>query len=290
MKRYIFPFLNVLLSFSLIGPSVDSYAAGEITAEQLIERHLQSLGEPAALANAQSRGFVGISTFEVILGGVGRPPLGSSMLASEGGKLGISMKYDDREYPGEYFAFDGKEVSVFHISPGVKSPLAQFVYRFDDIIREGLLGGALSTSWALLKIDKRQPRILKYDVREIEGRRLHELTYLPKDGLGNMKIELYFDWETFRHVRTEYLVRIHDDLSLPPAGLSIMEVVPEYRYHLIEKFDNFVEVAGITMPQSYSIDYSAEEQNYTFIGRWSMEAKAWIVDKSFDERIFQAEK
>jgi hypothetical protein len=291
---------NVLLSCFFIGALLfhphstvqpaDAYAGENFTAEQLIANHLQSLGKPEALMNAQSRGFVGTSSFEVILGGIGRYPYGLAMFASEGRKLGIAMSYQNAEYPGEYFAFDGKEVSVSHIRPGVKSPLAQFLYRFDDVMKEGLLGGALSASWPLLNIREKQPRVLKYGVRKIDGRRLHKLVYRPRDGLGNMKIELYFDWETFRHVRTEYLVRILNDLSLPPASLSIMEVVPEYRYHLIEEFDKFGSVGGIVLPQNYSLHYTVEGQNFTFIGLWKLRAGGWVLNKSYDERVFQAEK
>ena len=48
---------------------------------------------------------------------------------------------------------------------------------------------------------------MKYGEAKVEGRKLHMIEYRPKNRLGDVKIKLYFDWDTFRHVRTEYNVR-----------------------------------------------------------------------------------
>ena len=47
---------------------------------------------------------------------------------------------------------------------------------------------------------------LKYSKRKIEGPQLHEITYSPKSrgGTLQLRIKLFFNLETFRHVMTEY--------------------------------------------------------------------------------------
>ena len=73
-------------------------------------------------------------------------------------------------------------------------------------MKEGLLGGIFSTGWPLLNL-KDKPATLAYREATIDGRRLHEIDYHPKQGFGDMKIKLYFDMETYRHVRTEYRLK-----------------------------------------------------------------------------------
>ncbi len=77
------------------------------------------------------------------------------MCVSDGKKLAIVLKYSDINYPGEYFAYNGKDVSVGHISPGQKSPLADFLFRYNGIMKEGLLGGVFSTGWPLLNLQEK---------------------------------------------------------------------------------------------------------------------------------------
>ena len=124
-------------------------------------------------------------------------------------------------------------------------------------MKEGLLGGIFSTGWPLLNL-KDKPVTLAYRETTIDGRRLHEIDYHPKQGFGDMKIKLYFDMETYRHVRTEYRLIVHDDMSAAPGGFgtrtgtyrapaqrdvpgfdSLQQGLPDSIYVLVEKFDDF---------------------------------------------------
>jgi hypothetical protein len=234
---------------------------------------------------------------------------GTSMCVSDGNRLAIVLKYGDINYPGEYFAYDGKEVSVGHISPGQRSPLADFLFHHNGIMKEGLLGGVFSEGWPLLKLQEKQAD-LAYRDATIDGRRLHELEYRPKQSLRDMKIKLYFDLETYRHIRTEYRFRVFDDMTAAPGGSgtrvgrfqtpgtdggttgfdTLRQGLPQSIYLLVEKFDDFKKVGAMTLPHSYTIDYSVEGQGHTFIGKWTMNAVQWAFNRPYDERIFVAQK
>jgi Tfp pilus assembly protein PilF len=54
----------------------------------------------------------------------------------------------------------------------------------------------------------------------VEGCRLYEIEYIPKNRLADMKIKMYFDPDTFHHARTEYRMRIRDDMSASPGDPS----------------------------------------------------------------------
>jgi hypothetical protein len=139
-------------------------------------------------------------------------------------------------------------------------------------MKEGLLGGALSTAWPLLKIQETQPR-LKYNKAKLAGRPMHELEYRPKKGLGDFRIVLFFESETFRHVRTEY--RLQNPAKEDHTVLS-------------EEFGDFKEVDGMMLPQRYTISFSsAGPRKSTFLAHWIFDAKQWAHNGQIDSSIFR---
>jgi hypothetical protein len=171
-------------------------------------------------------------------------------------------------------------------------------------MKEGLIGGVWSSAWPLLNVQERQPK-LKYNEAKVEGRRLHELEYRSEKGLGDRVIaKLYFDFETFRHVRSEFGVRVRYDMSAPagdrvtssPATLdqnitnpAVFEM-PDSIYKLVETFDDFKEAGGIVLPHSYVIKYSVEGQGNSFIGEWTQKLVQRIYNGKVDQQFFKAQK
>ena len=261
-----------------------------LTPEKLMAEHIKSIGEPATLSSVQTRAFVGFTDVDFIQGIFGRVEGGISSFVSDGEKLQVVLKFGDLTYPGEYIAYDGSSVSVGHISPGQRSPLADFLFRFNGVMKEGFVGGTLSLAWPLLNPDDIRTR-LKCKSVKVEGRELYRLEW-PINLLGNIKIKMYFEPGTYRHVRTEYMVRIQNDVSARGDYSDIMsyELMPESIYTLIEEFDDFRKVSGMTLPHKYSLEYSIEGQGQSFIGRWTIMAEKWIFNRTFDEKIFVAQK
>lgn len=282
---------RLLFFIALIVGITPCFAQQEMTPDGVIAEHLKSLGN-AQVVGATNKAFLGEASAAVYQGGTGSM-VGTAMLVSDGPKVSIVAKFNDINYPGEYFAFDGKEVSVGHISPGQRSPIADFLFRYNPLIKDGLLGGVLSGAWPLLNIAERQVD-LKYKLATIDGKPLHEIEYQPKNYLRDMKIKLYFDTENFRHVRTEYRVRIRDDMSTQASG-SIGgfiggQAIADSIYVMIEKFDDFKKVGVMVLPHRYSIDYSVEGQSNAFVGKWTLNAQQWFFNRPYDERIFKAQK
>jgi hypothetical protein len=317
-----FSALFLCLSFFVSRSSRASSQDGVLTPEKLIDKHLKSLGNPEALAATRSRGISGKVGVEFVLGATGNIPNGQFMYVSEGPKIGLQMKFDDINYPGEHFAFDGKDVSAAHITPLQRSPLADFIFRHYPIMKEGLLGGVLSLSWPLLNIENKRIGT-ELTEREVEGRRLYVLEYgFPGKRPGFMIVRLFFNMRNFQHVRTEYEVQTADDLTaarriLTADDLSpwdaaerargsifiagepgqmakkptIMDSLADSKYLMVEKFDDFADVGGVILPRSYSIDYSVEGQGVSFIGKWKISAKYFTNNGGdIDQAFFQAQK
>ena len=79
----------------------------KLTAKQLVAEHLKSLGTPDALSAIRTRAAVGTITFRTVRGSTGQAS-GQAQWASEQEKMGFIMRFNDVDYPGEHFAFDGK--------------------------------------------------------------------------------------------------------------------------------------------------------------------------------------
>lgn len=302
MARKILPLpsLGILLLSLVFSQFLQAGSNEELTAEKLIVAHLKSIGNPAVLKKIQSLTFVGTSEVEFIQGMHGKMA-GNSMFVSQGPRIGVALKFADPNYPGEYFAYDGKDVTVGHMSPGQKSPIAEFIFRYNRVLKDGMLGGVLSGSWPLLDAAKALADS-KCRKTKIEDRELYELEYRPKDSLGLMKVRMYFDPATFRHVRTEYKVQVRDDASArteAPADIDdlrkqfqqISEARADSYYTLVEKFDEFKKVGGLTLPHRYVLDYQLEGSGHAFIANWTQKVAKWGFNaQNLDPKIFQAQK
>ena len=267
--------------------------------EELIAGHLKSVGDQAALAQVKSMVFVGTCEADFILGMSGNM-MGASMIISEGSNTGIVMKFQDINYPGEHFAYDGKNVTVGNIKPGLKSPIADFVFRYNKVMKNGMLGGIFSRSWPLLDVKGNKPRSMKVRTVKVEGTDLYELEYRPMDDHGDMKIRLFFDPETYRHVRTEYKVTTKDDVTGGTGSspfvdggirdMAIADVRGESYYTLTEIFGDFRKAGALTLPYSYTLDYMIDGNNQSgFIAKWKTNALEIGVNTSdIDPEIFKA--
>ena len=278
-----------------------------LSAEEVVANHLQSIGKPEVLKNVRARAFRGSASFEFIQGMSGSSSNGVVIYASDATRTAINLKYNDLNYPGEHFAFNGQDVSVAYISPGQRSPLADFVFRYSALMKEGFLSGVWSLSWPLLDVKGKKPD-LKYKVIKDDGRKLHEIEYRPKKNLGDLTVKMYFDFETFRHVRTSYRVRVRNDNSTRTeagerrkgAGISrydndptseIYDDVPDSIYLLIEKFDDFRDHDGLMLPTLCSYEYSVEGQGNSIVAHWSMKADGPFAHNSkIPENFFTAQK
>ena len=285
MKKRTCLLLSVLCILAVQLNSVCA-AAGNPTPEELIAAHLKALGVVSGSAAAQIKSiiFTGQADVEFIQGMQGKMN-GPVTLVSQGNKMVISMKFSDINYPGERFAYDGKSVNVGTIQPpGVKSPIADFIFRYNKIMKNGLLGGVFSNAWPLLDIKRGKPSFMEVRRTKVEGKELYELEYRPKDRHGDMKIRMFFDPETYRHVRTEYKVTTKDDVSTNLPGRNLdpdenlwaisAQASGEAYYILTEKFGDFRQVAALTLPHSYEIDYDiAGTAQYGFVGKWKIEVQ-----------------
>ena len=164
------------------------------------------------------------------------------------------------------------------VTPGVRSVLGGFLMTNDVIFKQGLMGGTLSATWPLLEGDSEHSQLEYVGARKIENREVHELRYRPRGGSA-LEITLFFEKETFRHVRTEYKRLI--PAQLDTRGYTNVQT-RESRYKMIEDFSLFREEGGLMLPHIYTIKLSADTQSGTFLADWTIKLTQFVYNDKID--------
>jgi hypothetical protein len=274
--------LGLLALVLQIGLPRLGYAA-DMNPEDLVAKHLDSIGTADARAAAKSRAVQGKLVFKVLVGGGGTVE-GSWGRVSEQRKSHFVMRFGAGNYRGEEFVFDeNKTYIAADTSSQRRSRFGDFVHSQDYILKEGLLGGELSTGWALQTLDQDRPHLVYAGLKKIDGRQVHDLEYHSKKS-SDMRIDLYFDPETFHHVKTTYAMSIAAGLGRTITDSAKQQ---EVRYTIEERFADFRTAEGITLPTTYSIEYTQEQQNgNTEVYHWDMTADKIMENVSLDPKNF----
>jgi hypothetical protein len=271
-----------VLALSLAGSFCSAHAA-ETTPEEIVAKHLDSIGTAEARAAVRSRAVQGTLHFKMLVGGGGET-FGSWGRVSEQRKSNFVMRFGNGNWRGEQFVFDGDKTSfAAATSTHDRSTLARFVNSQDFIVKEGLLGGELSTAWALQNLDHSRVKLGYIGLKKVDGHELQCIEYLSK-GTSDMSVKLYFDPETYRHVMTVYSV------SQPNFGGTIRNSAQqrEIRFTLVERFSHFESDNGITLPRHYDLQYTEELQDgATRVYDWDMTADKILSNLDLDPRNFQ---
>jgi hypothetical protein len=187
------------------------------------------------------------------------------------------------QYPGEQFGFDGSKVLTGHLPSGRRSALSLYLEQQNAPLKDGLLGGTLSTAWALLRIDQLKPKLEYRGLKKIEGRELHEVGYRPQKGSPDLKITLYFDAVTFRHVRTHYEFKVPARLGNGPNESNRFQ---EDYYQLVEDFDDFRAVDALMVPYKYRLQLNVQTSAGTILSDWNVVVGQVSHNQALDDQIF----
>ncbi len=250
--------------------------------EELMARHLEAMGSPEARNAVKWRTVGGAINLTLRLGGAGNVA-GEAMMVSTERRFRYGMKFRSVDYPGEDMAFDGSQVHAGFLPKGGRSQLSAFLTQQPTILKEGLLGGVLSTDWALLHLDQQQPRLDYRGLKKSSGRELHEMTYRPRKGDASLKITLYFDPATFYHVRTQYNFQIAASIGTKESP----EQNPESYLTLTEEFDEFRKVDGLMLPHKYRLQMSVQSPRASAIYDYTLTVSGIVHNQPFDEGIFK---
>lgn len=279
MKKFYFSLLSVATVVLLLS---NEHFSQRLDSADVIARHRSAIGTAAALASIKNQMIVADAQFT--FKGAANVISGKSLLLSTSGKSLWGFNFASNDYPQDRFGFDGRSVKVGRATPSARSLIGEFLHNNRDILKEGLLGGALSASWPLLQEDLKKARVKYDESRTLDNREVIVLTYEPKGG-SDLTIRLFFDGKTFQHIRSEYnLVRnaaqgANVDSSAGQSGTI---------YKLTEEFSNFATMGQLTLPRSYKITYARTITAPVSTGQTTNRDAVWsfaVTDFGFNREI-----
>lgn len=255
----------------------------KLTADEVVSRHLKSIGSEADLASIKTRIIAGSSLLSLRAPGTGQNS-GLSILFSEANKNVIAMSFSNPTYPHEKFGYDGDKLVISYLQPGRRSTLGDFIYQRSAIFKDGLVGGALSTAWPLLHLDKERVKLEYAGAKNVQNRQTHVLRYMPRKG-SDVKISLFFDAQTFQHVRTEYTQTVSAQMGGSPDASK--EFQRELRYELVEEFSEFKPEGKMTLPHNYKIKLKLERRSGgTYLAEWEMVFSKFSFNQPLEAKWF----
>jgi hypothetical protein len=288
---------GAILTFFLIATGINITAnASDLKPEELVAKHMDSIGTAATRAAATTRVVQGKVSYSVLVGGGGHLS-GDAVLVSQGNKVRLLFKLSNNDYRGEEIVSDGDRSQAYGtLANHGRSGLAQFIFSQPVIVQEGLLGGVLSTAWPFNSLGEHKAKLEMKGTKVVDGHNLIDVHYKPKKST-DVDIHLFFDPETYQHVMTTYFLSIRSGLghvdpnsssapgsdigahSIPLSGgasTNSSETATarqqETRFRLEERFSDYRTENGLTLPRHYRIQFSEELQN----GRTTLDE--WTVD------------
>jgi hypothetical protein len=253
----------------------------KLKAEDILAKHIESLGKPEALTAAANRKMEGTATIRNVR--VPKATLtGAAFLASAAGKQVTLIAFQASnagDYTGERVNFDGKKLDIPFITASERSPLGTFIFEYPEISKGYIFSGALFSSWALLDPAK----IGKFELQgkeKIDGVETYKIKFVPKGGT-TLTIRMFFDTTTFRHVRTEYT-------RTETAGTVRSDEgrLNENRYKLIEDFSGFSKVNDLMLPTTYKVTYRYETLQRSNEFQWDIKLTRFGFDPAREPEIF----
>ena len=273
------------LAIFLAGPlafAASFSSTDKIKPEEVVAKHLESIGSAKARAAIKTRIIAGTSQVVFHTTPIGQA-FGRAVLASEDVRSLLGMSFPSPVYPQEQLGFNGNTFMAAYILPGSRSALGSFLMTHPVIFKHGLMGGTLSSAWPLYDLSKRNAELEYLGQKKVGNQMLHELKYVPRGG-SDLQIKLYFDGDTFRHVRTEYertIAGIMGDRSYVNPGSG-----RETRYKMVEEFSDFRKEGELTLPHTYKINLITDTDAGTALTDWTIKLTQFTFNDPIDPNSF----
>ena len=284
---------GAFISFGLVllaaGLCVVPATSEKVTPADVVAKHAASIGSPEARKRGKGTRIKGIVELIVKAGGAGTSA-GNVVMASHGSLNMVNMIFDAGE-PSTSFRFDGSKTTVTQFRPGRHTPLEHFFAENEEIVGEGLVGGVLSESWPLLNLQEKNPKLDYAGTKNIDNRQVHAIKYRPRKG-SELNITLFFDAETFQHVRTEYEKTVYSTAQtripgapgrLPSAGEA--RGAPQ-RLTVYEAFSDFKTEGGLNLPHVYKFELSVQSNFRPLLINWTFNLTEFTFNAPVDPSEF----
>ena len=252
----------------------------KLTADEVIASHLESIG--TAEARSAFKSLVAQGTVEVTIriGGGGKGK-GGAVMASQGPMSLVGFIFG-QEASNEKIAFNGQKLTLGELRPGLRSPFSDFVQKNDVLFRDGLLGGTLSTAWPFRNANGRKGKLRSLGTKNVKDRKAYVLGYEPANS-NNLDIKLYFDAETFQHLRTDYQQEFVAPTVTNPDKAARQKGT---RFKVTEEFSDFRSEGSVVLPHTYKVQFTIETESHPLMQDWVVTLNQFVLNKTLDAKQF----
>lgn len=254
--------------------------AQELKLEEVVSKHLASLGTPEKRKELKNLLLLGFSTFESKL--PERKSAGKVAIVSDSSNLLFISSFAAESYPYEKVGIFNGKVNIPFVSSGVRSPLGDFLWEHPGILKSGLFSGSMSLTWSFLDENLKKQKLRLSGTKKIDGRKAYVIEYSTRENSDSLKIQLYFDAETFAHIRSQY----REEFTGKESTFGNLGQINGYVMELTENFSDFRTFEGITLPVISNIRYMGSSSKGTFEYDWSFKVNEVKFNQPLKEGFF----
>lgn len=277
-----FKLCAISLTVALFSAAV---SAQKLKADEIIAKHLDSIGTNKQREQVKNQMAAGTSRFESKL--PDRKAVGKAIIVSEGSNLFFAASFNSREYSFEKIGFFKNKVSLPFATAGSRSPLGAFIADHPKILDDGLFAGSISKTWLLLNSAEQKGKFQTAGTKTVGGRKAYALNYFSKSlASSEMTIKLFFDAENFQHLKTEY----RHTISGKQQPFGTLGTQPGVEISITETFGDFKNTNGLTLPHSYKIQYLTDSNSGTYEYDWVITITQYLFNQNLAPDFFTFEE
>ncbi|MEK7723148.1 MAG: hypothetical protein AAB336_02260 [Acidobacteriota bacterium] len=254
--------------------------AQDLKIEEVVAKHTDSIGKSDKRKELKNMLLLGTSEFSSKL--PERKSAGKVAIVSDAANLMVLSSFAADSYPFEKIGIFDSKLNIPFINPGVRSPLGDFLWEHPSILKSGLFSGSMSLQWLLLDSNFKNGKIKLAGNKKIDGRKAHIVDYYPQGTSESLKIRLYFDSETFQHVRSEY----REEYTGKEATFGQLGQVNGYVMQLIETYKDYKTYDDITLPSNYTVKYMGSSSKGTWEYDWTFKLNEVKFNQPLKEGFF----
>ncbi|MGH9946408.1 MAG: hypothetical protein ACRD6X_04340 [Pyrinomonadaceae bacterium] len=271
-------FLSILFVSTAFSQGSDKLP--KLKAEEIIAKHLASIGTSDAIAAAKTHVYVGTGTLTSRSGFAGTLG-GPIQFASSENKLLFALILNSNDYPYEKVGYDGKSLTTgrYKSKPTI---LGEFLRSNSVALKRGLFGGVLNSAWP--PINRSKGTVLEADgTGKVGDLQAYKLKFISGDNQG-LIIKLYFDSQNFRHLRTEYETGAAQLIG-PNPNRGIIATPSQDQLTMIEEFSGFATSNGLTLPLGFKVEVSTKTSTRSLI--WTMKFSEVYFNEVLEDSVFK---
>ena len=194
------------------------------------------------------------------------------------------MTFGSLDYPAEKIGFEETQ-TVSQVRPGVRTIFGRYLLTNEELFKEGLVGGVLSTAWPLLDLSKRNLK-LQYDgIKNVNSRQVHQLKCRARN--SDIGINLHFDPETFQHLGTTYKQILDPTVASNKPEQSVDR--DETRITITEAFSDFRTEGGLNLPHRHQLKLEIIAGRTSIFYEWSIELTKFAFGDPIGANEFNAD-